>query len=1282
MILLFRGILITFCVVTLAFGQPGETGRPFISNFTPKEYNANTQNWSIIEDQRGVMYFGNNKGVLEYDGVSWRLIPVKNRSIVRSLAINDDGVIFVGAVGEFGYLAPDESGDLTYYSLIHLLPDHAGSFSDIWTTLVRDDEVYFQSFNVLFRYKDGTIKSWPLKNGYHRSFLINDNIYLRQDGIGLVTLSGDSLKAVKGGALFAKEFASAMLPLGDNILIGSRSQGLFLYNPETGTMQKFKTEVDDLLSESKIYHGTILNNGNIALGTLKEGLVVISKEGELLLHLDETKGLQYQIVYNLFSDSYGSLWMALANGISKVEVISPFTIFDQVSGLNGGILAINRHEGKLYVSTHQSVFILNENDRFEQINNVDIQCWELVKFDIPSAPGKQKLLLASSDGVYEINNDVATKIFNARVGSIGSSPLYPDRLFIGMIGKIVSLSYSGGKWKKEGELKMPQEEIRSIKPDNYGNLWIGTLYGGAFKLNAHDWQAYLEGRKENIDIKSYGLEEGLPILNWNYFFHINDEVLLTTRKGIYRYNRISDRFEKHPEIDKAFSHKERWVYYINQDANGNLWFDSDQGKGMLVKNNGSYSLYENPFKRIIVSPENQVTGYTDKDGILWFGTPDGLFRYDSKYDRDYKQSFDVLIRHVKVADDSAIFKGTYFAESPGPVDNKTRLVSSVQPSSLVPDLEYENNSVSFQFAATAFEHESGNLYAYKLDGYDDKWSAWTKETKKEYTNLQEGQYTFRVKAKNFYDVTSQESAFNFSILPPWYRTPLAYIIYGFAGIGFMYLLVNGYSKKLKKDNLQLEAMVETRTAEINDQKEQIEKQKNEVERSYQNVTTLSQIGQNITSTLDLKSIINTLYRSINTLMEATSFGVGVYNETSKSLDFRYAYESGKELPCFSHAIDDDNKMAIWCFNNRKEVFINNLSQEYANYIQTLATAPTAGKAHSESIIYIPLWIKDKMLGVITVQSFRKNAYQSFHLDILRTLAAYTAIALDNAYAYRRLNEINEELSSTLENLKQTQSQLVQSEKMASLGQLTAGVAHEINNPINFVSAGIDSLATNYEDLSLIIKKYNQISPDSDNTELFKEIDLLKKELEMDYLLEEIPELLNSIKSGANRTTEIIKSLRNFTRLDEDQLKKADVNEGLDSTLIILRNQMTNRIEVVREYGDLPPINCYPGQLNQVFMNILNNAIQAIDKEGRICIQTMQNDRHVIVKIRDSGKGMSEELQKRIFDPFFTTKDVGEGTGLGLSISYGIIEKHQGKIEVNSTAGEGTEFIIELPLNLN
>ncbi|ELR70490.1 hypothetical protein C900_03649 [Fulvivirga imtechensis AK7] len=1265
-----------------ADAQLREVGLPFIKNFTPKEYNANTQNWAIIQDERGVMYFGNNKGVLEYDGVSWKLIPINNKSIVRSLAINDEGVIFVGAVGEFGYLEPNQEGDLAYHSLTHLLSKEEHAFSDIWTTLVKGDEVFFQSFNIMFQYKNGKIKSWPLNNAYHRSFLVHNKIYLRQDSTGLMVMENDSLIPVKNGKLFQKEEISAMVPFDEKILIGSRNRGLFLYDTQQHTIKQFDSPVNELLSGSRIYHGTVLANGNIALATLKEGLIVIDRNGNLLLHLDETKGLQYQIIYNLYSDSNGALWIALANGISKVDVISPITVFDQISGLNGGILAINRHEDRLYVSTHQSVFVLNDNSRFEQITNVNTQCWELTKFNIPDEPGKQKLLLTGSDGLYEISGTRATKVFSGRIGAICNSPLFPDRLFVGLIGEVVSLRYADGKWQKEGKINMPQEEIRSIKPDNYGNIWIGTLYGGVFKMNIHDWEAHLAGRNDMTgSIRRYGLAEGIPTLNWNYFFNIDNEVLVTTRKGIYRYNSDKDIFEKHPLFDNALRHEERWIYYLNKDNKGNLWFDSDKGKGMFIKTRDGYSLEESQFKSIVVSPENQVTGYTDRDGILWFGTPDGLFRYDSKYNYNNEHLFDVLIRKVETANDSIIFKGAYLSNYHGPSIVKHR-VSTSQPVSMTPTLAYVNNSMSFQFAATAFEHEYGNLYSYKLDGYDESWSAWNRETKKEYTNLPEGNYTFKVKAKNIYDIVGKEASYSFAVLPPWYRTPYAYIAYLFATVGFLYLVVNGYSNKLKKDNLRLETIVQNRTAEISQQKEKIEKQKNAVEKSYKNLTTLSQIGQSITSTLDLKSIISTLYTSINTLMESDSFGVGLVNEENNTIDFKYSYESGIELPAFTQPLNATNKMAVWCFNNSTEVFINDLQEEYTRYISTLDIEPTAGARHSESLIYLPIKLKDKIIGVITVQSFKRQAYEPFHLDILRTLAAYTAIALDNSYAYLRLNEINEELTTTLEDLKHTQTQLVQSEKMASLGQLTAGVAHEINNPINFVSAGIDSLSTNYQDLSEILQKYALLEAGNNNSDLLLEIDQLKKELDLDYLLVEIPQLLESIKAGANRTTEIIKSLRNFTRLDEDSLKKANINEGLDSTLVILRNQMSDRIEVVKEYEDLPPVNCYPGQLNQVFMNILNNAIQAVDGPGKIMIKTMQQNGSIMIRIKDTGKGMSDELKQKIFEPFFTTKDVGEGTGLGLSISYGIIEKHRGKIEVESAPGKGTEFIIQLPLNLN
>lgn len=281
----------------------------------------------------------------------------------------------------------------------------------------------------------------------------------------------------------------------------------------------------------------------------------------------------------------------------------------------------------------------------------------------------------------------------------------------------------------------------------------------------------------------------------------------------------------------------------------------------------------------------------------------------------------------------------------------------------------------------------------------------------------------------------------------------------------------------------------------------------------------------------------------------------------------------------------------------------------------------------------------------------------------------------------QLNSVNEELTSTLDNLQSTQMHLVQSEKMASLGQLTAGVAHEINNPVNFISAGIDSMKTNYEDIIDLLNRYSALKENGIDAESLKKIEAFEREIELDDLLRETNQLIKGIKEGAVRTKEIVKSLQNFSRLDENNLKKANINEGIESTLLILQSSFADRIEVIKEYGSLPEVDCYPGQVNQVFMNILSNAIQAIEGKGTIQITTsIQND-CAVVKIKDSGKGIPPEIIHKIFDPFFTTKDVGEGTGLGLSISYGIIKKHNGKLYANSSAEEGTTFVIELPLTL-
>jgi two-component system NtrC family sensor kinase len=282
-----------------------------------------------------------------------------------------------------------------------------------------------------------------------------------------------------------------------------------------------------------------------------------------------------------------------------------------------------------------------------------------------------------------------------------------------------------------------------------------------------------------------------------------------------------------------------------------------------------------------------------------------------------------------------------------------------------------------------------------------------------------------------------------------------------------------------------------------------------------------------------------------------------------------------------------------------------------------------------------------------------------------------------------LEESNEELNVTLNHLKETQAQLVDAEKMASLGQLTAGIAHEINNPINFVSANVEPLRLDLQDVMALIDKYESLVEEKLPGEM-EQITSFKDQIDFEYIRGEIDQLLNGIADGAKRTAEIVKGLKTFSRLDETDLKYADINEGIQSTLILLKNSVTDNMEIITNYGEIPPVECFPGKINQVFMNILNNSVQAMGSKPReekqfLTISTKADDKKVYVHIKDTGPGMSEEVKSRIFEPFFTTKAVGEGTGLGLAIVFKIIQTHSGEIQVHSVVGQGTEFIISLPV---
>jgi len=277
------------------------------------------------------------------------------------------------------------------------------------------------------------------------------------------------------------------------------------------------------------------------------------------------------------------------------------------------------------------------------------------------------------------------------------------------------------------------------------------------------------------------------------------------------------------------------------------------------------------------------------------------------------------------------------------------------------------------------------------------------------------------------------------------------------------------------------------------------------------------------------------------------------------------------------------------------------------------------------------------------------------------------------------------LEDALTKLKNTQTQLVESEKMIILGQLTAGIAHEINNPINFINSGIEGVKMAFEQLIALLNQYDTITVENVKNQL-KTINAYKQEIEYPNLLTDINQLTKDVKSGINRTVEIVKGLRTFSRLDESDLKFIDLHKNIDSTLVILRNKFDNKIQIIKEYGVIPEIECYPGKINQVILNILVNAVQAIKGKGQISIKTnltqKEDQPFVEIFVKDTGLGMTDDIKKRIFEPFFTTKDAGEGTGLGLSITHNIIEIHHGAIDVESKPGEGSAFTILLPVTFN
>jgi len=1084
--------------VLLYFPLQAQVGKPFIHNYSSKEYKAHVQNWSLTQDKRGIMYIGNGDGILEFDGSTWRLIPIDGKSGVFSFFIDfnpqnrQNEIIYAAGTNTFGYLSPNSQNYLEYNSLRILLDSTL--LLDRFTHIIKNkNEIIFYDIATkkMFIIEDsknnkGNKKIDTLSFQRHQWKIdVGNQLYFWDRPDGIRKIVNKKMVSIPINSFYTSHIPDFVIPEFNekgktgNLLIYAREIEILedksskiintkLYRVATKDFEtaipqdvgaeypkftEFLTKINYFSSSySKIKR---LSSGEIIIWNRDTGIYLLDKNGGLQQNINEENGLQTNAVYDMMVTDKDNLFVAMSKGVAHVEIASPVSFWDKNSGLNGVVEAMQYYENKMYVATHQGLYYL-EGDRAKKINGdtpLNTQTWCFTRFTPISkdgTPQKEQLLVSDNNGIHQLTDSTAKiKVKNiSPVFDFYQSKKSPNRIFL-MTGEgLNAMRYENGKWINEEKIKDLKDDIRMMQEDKDGNIWLGTFRNGAIKIPYYENPEEITANK----IKYYKESEGLPSLKNTLVYTFKDNLIFATEKGLYKYDKKNDKMIPAPElVGTTLTDGSRDIFSFVEDNNGNLWYaglqNSTGSVGIARKQaDGKYQLYETPFKKI---PEMMVLAhYLAPDGTMWFGGSEGLFRYDPKRDTDYYKARNILIRKVQIGKDSVIYGGY----APNWVSDES---PTNQPIIFKEHLPYHLNSLTFEFALPSYG-EGQNKYRYRLKGFSNEWTEWTTDSKAVYTNLFEGEYTFEVEGMNNYGKTTNLAAYSFHINPPLYRTWYAYIFYGLLAIGVVWLAVKWNGRRLEKEKENLEAIVQQRTAEIQQQKEEIEQQANnvmlanaeinqqkeeieaqaeslieanlsiteqneeiylqkeEVEKSYKNIKVLSEIGQKITQILNQKDLVKTVYNNVNSLMPAEFFGIGLYNPQLQRIEFFGFIENNEEMPFHYDRLEEKESKAVVCFTLQKEIIENDFlaylqrkqEEKGEEFVTKVGQIP-------QSFVYLPLFVEQKPVGVITVQSLEKDAYKEQQLTILRTLAAYTSIALDNVSAYQTIEEKNRNITDSI-----------------------------------------------------------------------------------------------------------------------------------------------------------------------------------------------------------------------------------------------------------------------------
>ncbi len=834
-------------------GQVNKYGIPLIKNYSSAVIRGSDYTHSMIKDDLGNLYLANeDMGIIRYDGNNWRTITVRNNKLIRVLGKDKQGTIYAAGKYEFGYLEPDLYGKMTYVSLSQRLEENVADnkepedttdmvsgksridVGEILSLAVKDSSVLFASSDALFTYdiiNDSLtyikLAELNLKNVL-KVFLVGEKIILGDNSKGLYEFKNGTVEMLPGGDFFKRMRCMVIMPYGNaQAIVATYEYGAYLYNYITGeiTQDFFDPKLQALLKDLRLYSGAVLPDSEYALGTIQGGVFIIDKNGKLVRQWDVGNSNLMDngiLAFYCDPDKNSELWVSTIRFVSKVYINLPFTEFSPKSGIDGGVNCICDMDGITYIATDLGVFKsgINSNGHleFSGIPEFIDQVFPIVH---ASVNDEEFLLAGSINGLFQIKksgkvvsltgsalavNERKKLDMNVRV--IVQSKLNPSRFYIGRNSEGVTvIEYTAGKWKTIRTYKCSQGSVTGIVEPENGDLFFSTDFSNnVFKVASNDTIPVL-----------YGKDKGVPETAINSIARVGDEIVMSTGKGLWKYLKVSDSWVPCNEITGNYSDGKEALMTM-QDHNNDLWFAHKDTRyiEMLFKNsNGNIS---SSFGPLALLPNVRMLDIKSIDNLIYMAKSNSVYVIDKEKILSEIPVPPPLLSKISVGRDSLLMEESFTRK-----DSWGKYVpASTWSGSKFPELSYNLNSISFFWSTPFYIDEELTLYSYRLDGFDNVWSNWERVFYKDYTNLPFGHYYFRVKSKTATEVVTEETVYEFVILKPWYLTAVMIVLYVFAVIGIILLIIKAYTKKLKNENIRLEGIVAERTAVVVKQKEELE----------------------------------------------------------------------------------------------------------------------------------------------------------------------------------------------------------------------------------------------------------------------------------------------------------------------------------------------------------------------------------------------------------------------------------------------------------------------------